>query len=134
MTSAPAVPQSFPSWISKSNENRPTKTAGRVSCECQMTDPLFCGKGIATHNCLQSTSLRPASYKQWILPRAKNMLSPACFYTSVRTGAALSNPMSSPAKQKTRPFGLVCLSMGYKKDIFAVLRMNSNSYVVQRFL
>ena len=46
------------------------------------------------------TSVPDAPSDPWILPRAKNMLSPACFCTSVRTGAALSNPVSSSANEK----------------------------------
>ena len=47
-----------------------------------------------------NTSLPDAFTSPWILPRAKNMLSPACFCTSARTGAALSNPSSSSANEK----------------------------------
>ena len=46
----------------------------------------------------------PASAAQWILPRAKKC-PPDPFCTSVRTGAALSNPISSSANKKTTPKG-----------------------------
>ena len=39
-----------------------------------------------------STSVPDASEEEWILPRPKNM-PPACFCTSVRTGAGLPNPI-----------------------------------------
>ena len=53
-------------------------------------------------------SLRTASCSLWILPRPKNRLSPACFYTSVRTGAGLSNPIYRPP-HKNKTDLLVCL-------------------------
>ena len=45
-----------------------------------------------------------AFVRPWILPRAKNCLPALNFCTSLRTGAALSNP--SPAKGKPTPFGV----------------------------
>ncbi len=42
--------------------------------------------------------------RPWILPRAKNS-PPDCFYTSVRTGAALSNPIFSSANKKATLLG-----------------------------
>ena len=52
---------------------------------------------------MPSMILPITSGNQWNLPRAKNMLSPACFYTSVRTGAALSIPsQGSPSKKPRR--------------------------------
>ncbi len=43
-----------------------------------------------------------ASIIQWIFPRAKNS-PPDCFYTSLRTGAALSNPISNFAIKQPPP-------------------------------
>ncbi len=56
---------------------------------------LFCNK-----NGLMPTPLQDAFISPWILPRAKKC-PPDTFYTSVRTGAALSNPFSSSANNKT---------------------------------
>ena len=50
------------------------------------------------------TVLRTAVDDLWILPRAKNMPL-AYFCTSLRTGAALSNPFSSSANNKTQTVG-----------------------------
>ena len=54
------------------------------------------GESLYNQNDLPYTSVPDASKRSWILPRAKKC-PPDTFCTSVRTGAALSNPSSSSA-------------------------------------
>ena len=60
---------------------------------------------VCSFDCESSTAILAASAPQWNLPRAKNMLSPACFYTSLRTGAALSIPFLGSTIKNSRPKG-----------------------------
>ena len=59
---------------------------------------------IQNKNGLRPTPVPGAFLSPWILPRAKKC-PPDTFCTSVRTGAALSNPISSSANNKGHPEG-----------------------------
>ena len=59
---------------------------------------------------IPSTSLRDAFWDQWILPRPKNCSPALNFYTSVRTGAGLSNPSADQKEERVHKHLLVGVS------------------------
>ena len=55
------------------------------------------------------TSRRDAFRKKWILPRPKNCSPALNFYTSVRTGAGLSNPGADQKEERVHKHPLFFL-------------------------